>query len=533
MADLDARIVPKASGAASEVPTSTDLLVGEIAINTADGYAFVKHTDNTIKTLGRDYIGELLDVSNTAPSDGNSLKWSESNQEWQPGSVTVENLANITIDDLQTNQVLQWNGTLWENAYPDISQSTTRDLSDVSAVAPLNGQGLQYNSVLGEYEPKAFFNNPLTTQGDIIIQFGGQAARLGIGTSGQVLIVSGGGVPAWSDPVVSGSIDQLTDVDISTTPPVNGDLLVWNSANQQFEPDQPTFNVEGSLSDLDDVSSTPPSDGQGLVWDEAGGVWGPGDVASVIEWSLNSNGSVSYIFSGPGFAGTEQNPTLYLIRGQSYKIVNPMGVHPFQVQSTEGVGGTVYSEGITNNGVSNGTLEWEVRMDSPSTLYYQCTAHSPMAGTIKVLDGTGSGDGGSGGGSGAGIYLQESQLASGGAANFTGLGYSGILQKVESDLDAWVVLYTTEAARTADATRAFGEDPQPGSGVLFEAYVSAGGTVAATPGTTYMNDDTDLTEAVYAAVRDQAGAAVGATVTFYAYGLAAITSVSGGTFGSG
>ena len=329
MADLDARIVPQASGTASEVPATIDLVVGEIAINTADGYAFVKHTDDTIKTLGRDYIGELLDVSNSAPSDGNSLKWSEADQEWQPGSVTVENLSNITIDDLQTNQVLQWNGTLWENAYPDISQSTTRDLSDVSGVLPLNGQGLQYNSALGEYEPKPF-STTLTTQGDIIIQFGGQAARLGIGTSGRVLIVSGGGIPAWSDPVVSGSIDQLTDVDISTTPPVNGDLLVWNSANQQFEPGQPTFNVEGSLSDLDDVSATPPSDGQGLVWNEVGETWQPGDVASVIEWSLGSNGSISYIFNGPGFAGTEENPTLYLIRGQSYKITNLMDAHPFR-----------------------------------------------------------------------------------------------------------------------------------------------------------------------------------------------------------
>lgn len=156
---------------------------------------------------------------------------------------------------------------------------------------------------------------------------------------------------------------------------------------------------------------------------------------------------------------------------------------------------------------------------------------------LKVLAGApvwaSESGGGGGGGSGAGIYLTESQTASGGVATFTGLGYSGILQKVSSDQDAWVVMYSSASERAADATRAYEVDPAPGSGVLFEAYVTAGGTVVATPGTTYLNNDTTLTEAVYVAVRDQSGSAVDAEVTFNAYGLAAITAVSGGTFGSG
>ena len=145
---------------------------------------------------------------------------------------------------------------------------------------------------------------------------------------------------------------------------------------------------------------------------------------------------------------------------------------------------------------------------------------------------TGGGSGG-GGGSGAGMYLSETQTASGGAADFVGLGHSGILQKVASNLNAWIVLYSSAAERTADAGRAYNTDPAPGSGVLFEAYVTTGGTVVATPGTTYLNNDPTPTEAVYAAVRDQSGNAVDATVTFSAYGLATITAVNGGTFGSG
>jgi len=51
MADLTARIKPKKSSVASEVPSSSDLEVAELAVNTADGKLFVKHTDNSIKEI--------------------------------------------------------------------------------------------------------------------------------------------------------------------------------------------------------------------------------------------------------------------------------------------------------------------------------------------------------------------------------------------------------------------------------------------------------------------------------------------------
>ena len=107
--------------------------------------------------------------------------------------------------------------------------------------------------------------------------------------------------------------------------------------------------------------------------------------ANILEWTLTASGTDHYIFSGPGFAGTETDPTIYLMRGHTYKFTNNMNAHPFRIQSTQGTSGTVYGDGITNNAVSNGTLTWEVRMDAPATLYYQCTAHANMQGTITVI----------------------------------------------------------------------------------------------------------------------------------------------------
>ena len=113
---------------------------------------------------------------------------------------------------------------------------------------------------------------------------------------------------------------------------------------------------------------------------------------NVASWTLGADGTSNYTFSGPGLTGAENDPTIYLQRGVTYKFVNTMNAHPFRIQSTEnGSTGTQYNDGITNNDVSNGTLEWDVQFDAPNELYYQCTAHSNMGG--KIIIGGGGGEG--------------------------------------------------------------------------------------------------------------------------------------------
>ena len=100
------------------------------------------------------------------------------------------------------------------------------------------------------------------------------------------------------------------------------------------------------------------------------------------EWNITANGSSDYKFTGPGFDGTELDPTIYLVRGRRYKFTNNMGAHPFEIRTA--INGSAYSDGIANNAVSNGTLTWDVQMDAPNILYYQCTSHAAMVGTIYI-----------------------------------------------------------------------------------------------------------------------------------------------------
>ena len=567
---------------------------------------------------------------------------------------------------------------------------------------------------------------------------------------------------------------------------------LWKPASPQISAGVSSVNGETgdvilTLGDLVDVESTTPTDGQGLVWQ--GSSWGPGSLKdSEIRWTISNSGSSDYLFSGPGFAGPTADPTLYVMRGQTYifeKLVTP---HPFQLQALPGISQPAYEEGVTGTQpLAAGTIEWVVPMNAPDVLYYQCTSHSAMFGQIIVagggdvelalddltdvsysngsleidgldqvvfssadvpagegykvfvnpvygvglgaydatnsrgsliyahtakgielrsdvsgiirlsgnstrtdnqpelrwesgdptgsspdgnyiglkmpanvtvdqtyvlpaLDGsagqvlstdgsgvmswadgasngvspltvqakngasgaplgitsnvstlsfntgngfsvtdlgsgeafielgssfapwyvdgqatlapageepikfiagsgisittnpntlvkeikfeaTGGGSGGSGSGAAADLVSETATTATG-LVTFEEIGLSGILVEFGCDVDAWITLYPTAALRSADTGRAFGEDPQPGSGILSEAYVLAGTSVLATPGTVYFNNDTPATSAVYALVRGTDGALIdSAIINVKAY--PSVTGVPSGGGGGG
>ena len=102
--------------------------------------------------------------------------------------------------------------------------------------------------------------------------------------------------------------------------------------------------------------------------------------------TFTANGSSAYLFTGAGFPSTSgDNPALHLKKGQTYYFINNSGgSHPFRIQSTTGTGGTAYNTGVTNNAGASGAIIFHVSMDTPATLYYQCTAHGGMNGTINI-----------------------------------------------------------------------------------------------------------------------------------------------------
>ena len=82
------------------------------------------------------------------------------------------------------------------------------------------------------------------------------------------------------------------------------------------------------------------------------------------------------------------NPTLTLRRGTTYTFSGSSGSHPFYIKSVQGNGtGNAFNTGVTGNGMTGGTpLTFAVPTNAPATLFYNCSVHSSMTGTINIVD---------------------------------------------------------------------------------------------------------------------------------------------------
>ena len=228
-------------------------------------------------------------------------------------------------------------------------------------------------------------------------------------------------------------IDLLADVDVTTNAPTNNQVLKWNGTNwvpaddtgntgggnqnlfatitadtgsttadattdtltftggadiaTSITGDTVTINYTGTptttFSGLTDTNLAGVAQGNSIFYD--GSQWV--DIASpLIWWDIGANGASDFTFSGPGFPTTANDPTLYVSRGFTYVFDNTANgtAHPFRIQSTQGLSGTAYTTG--QSGSTTGVLYWTVPMNAPNVLYYQCTIHASMQGTINVVN---------------------------------------------------------------------------------------------------------------------------------------------------
>ena len=178
------------------------------------------------------------------------------------------------------------------------------------------------------------------------------------------------------------SVQDHTDVNMSGV--ADGNVLTWSSAQGRFNVTAPAGGSV-ALDDITDVSVSSPQKGHTLVY--TGSNW---EVAQtpVSQFVVTAPTSSAYQFDGAGFpSGTSgNNPDIHLKKGQTYYFRNTSGGHPFRIQSTTGTSGTAYNTGVTNNNASgpSGVIIFHIPMDAPATLYYQCTSHSAMVGTINI-----------------------------------------------------------------------------------------------------------------------------------------------------
>lgn len=479
-----------------------------------------------------------VDTTTTPPTNGQALVWNGVDN-WVPGnvaaSVALNDLTDVTITAAATGEVLRYNGSAWVDAQlaysdlsgaPDIVLDTTPQLGgnlDVNgnqitstangnvSIAP-NGTGVL--EVRGNTNDGSLKLNCTANTHGVTIKSPPHAAAAtytlvlptSAGLADQVLKTDGSGNLGWVDQSGGGgAINDLSDVDTATSPPTVDQVLAWDGAN--WVPANQTGSGGGSVVGTivrKTESQTAASSAATFSAIGASGLL-VSFTSDIDAWIVLYPTAADRTADAGRAYGTDPTPGSGVLAEAFVAAGTTVLASP----------GTAY---FNNDTTSSDAIYAAVRDQAGAaanaTVTIVAYAHQTFAGT-----GTNR--------------VTDSGTAASGALDLTGLGQTGQLCTVTSSLNAWIVLYGSDADRTADAGRAFNTDPTTGSGVMAEFYITAGTTILATPGTGYFNNDTNPTDAVYLAVRDQAGAAVNSLVTVTAYAETSYTGVSGGTFGSG
>jgi hypothetical protein len=149
-------VVLKRSAVTGRNPTTSDLALGELALNTYDGNLFFKKDSGTAsivtvttlagtqtlsnKTLASPVITGTLTAGGTVGTNGQILVSTGSGLQWVTRDVsTLDSLTDVTISSPSTGQVLKFSGSAWINAASDAVIASavfaTNAQSDLGSVA--------------------------------------------------------------------------------------------------------------------------------------------------------------------------------------------------------------------------------------------------------------------------------------------------------------------------------------------------------------------------------------------------------------
>jgi len=109
----------------------------------------------------------------------------------------------------------------------------------------------------------------------------------------------------------------------------------------------------------------------------------------VKEIKVTQNQQIGYRFSN---YINQDNPSITLYKGNTYKFVIDTPGHPFFIMTEpfktgiaqDGSTSVLYSTGVENNGIDKGTVTFTVPDNAPDILYYQCGSHSAMFGILSI-----------------------------------------------------------------------------------------------------------------------------------------------------
>ena len=107
-------------------------------------------------------------------------------------------------------------------------------------------------------------------------------------------------------------------------------------------------------------------------------------IPQTISYDVTNVDDTAYIFNGNGLVDA-QNPTLSLIRGNTYIFNLDVVGESFYIKTAQGNGtGDSYNDGVTGNGNETGVLEFIIPDTAPDNLFYNSGVSAMMTGSINI-----------------------------------------------------------------------------------------------------------------------------------------------------
>jgi hypothetical protein len=323
----------------------------------------------------------------------------------------------------------------------------------------------------------------------------GQSPIQADATSDTLVLVAGDGIELVADPVTD-SIIISAEANIQTSVFGDDSTLLVDAVNSQ---------IVGPINSFDGGNSISMTPLNGIIIGGTGGVSVIGAAGAPVYIGYGTSGTTT----GDIYLGnTLGSRTIYFVNPTSGISYNDLDDLPDL--SSVGGGGGGGGDFELNVAADDSTLR---RINSGETLKFVgtggITTSSDAEGQITISGAAltslaGRGD----------VFGTTSSLTNGATGNLSITGFKCyMMYKIATSAAAWVRVYTSTAARTADSGRAEGTDPTPGSGVIAEVVTTGAETVLLSPGVIGFNDESIPTNSIEVAVTNKSGGTTTITAT--------------------
>ena len=356
---------------------------GMFAYVSGDTTARVATAGGWKKLIGEDHsIGDLGDVDLTVgggASDGQVLKWDGTNSYWYPandetasggGGGTTQNLFETINADSGSTVASAATDTLTIAGGSNISTSIAGDTVTIAMTGDLGAPDQNVFTVIGTDN-----NSKTASSTTATINFiGGTGVSTDV--AGDNLTITNTSPNVVQNVIQSISGDSGSYTSNSSTGGV--EITGGNGITTGVASNTLLINAELFMQ-----SGFSVGENKALIF----GSNGIESVASAgLGWNIGANGSSAYRFTGPGVGSTDDNPTLYLYRGFTYRFANDTGAsHPFKIRVS--AGGAAVTDGVSGN--DEGVQYYTVPMDlaAGTTYKYQCgiPSHAAMIGDLVIV----------------------------------------------------------------------------------------------------------------------------------------------------